>query len=51
MEQGIYYVNKGLSHMSMEARNMAMHGGPIKDEDNVYVCMGACMRETNEDKS
>ena len=35
----LHYVNKGLSHMGMEARSMAMHGDPIKIKGNVYVCM------------
>ena len=27
------------ANMIMGARSMAMYGEPIKDEDNVYVCM------------
>ena len=50
INQGLHYMYQGLSHMGMEARSMAMHDGPIKDEDNVYVCMWACMRATNKDK-
>ena len=49
-KEGMCHVNKGLSHMGMEARNMAMHGGPIKDEGYVYVCMSACMNVTNGTK-
>ena len=38
-EEGIHCVNRGLGHMGMEEKNMAMHGGPIKHGGYVYVCM------------